>query len=346
MADLNFGFSGLSNKVSVPVIGAVDGTIALLVGGIVLIVLIVLLYKILHRKKTVGAPPEHGQQGTRPAPWKEETPAEVPRRLRRRGEEMETPFIQETASTKPFSAEKSSEIARQLKGETVSATTTQQPRQRRERKGGNDLELLAGDLAEQNERDEKAKKELEELRKKLGMPPTAEEIRASPVPPLREEPEQPGERRHERWREKREEKTEAKQPPQRREHGRGARQSGSGAGTAPIVQQPTESETQLEQLKKMEFKDLLKESEEAKGEKSEEDELKELEGEEGEESLEGGEEGAQKCPNCKRLAEKILYCPECGTGFCKQCAKSFKKQGNGEFYQCPGCEAYVKAGHD
>lgn len=344
MADLNFGFSGLSNKVSVPVIGAVDAAIALLAGGIILIILIIVLYKILHRKKTSGPPPEHGQQGTHPAPWKESTPAEVPRRLRKRGEETGTPSIQETAPTKPFSKDQSSEIARQLKGETVSAATTQQPRQRRGGKEGSDLELLAGDLAEQNERDEKAKKELEELRKKLGMPPTRiEEARTSPVPPLREENvEQPGDRRHERWREKREAKVE--QPRPVREHGKRGRETG--ATTAPALQQTSESESQLEQLKKMEFKDLLKESEEAKGEKSEEEELKELEGEEGEESLEGNEDGPQKCPNCKRLTEKILYCPECGTGFCKQCAKSFKKQVNDEFYQCPGCEAYVKAGHD
>ncbi len=341
MADLNFGFSGLSNKVSIPVIGAVDGTIALLAGGIVLIILIVLLYKILHRKKTSGPPPEHGQQGTHPAPWKEGKPAEVPRRLQRRGGETETPLMQEIAPTKPLSGDKSSEIARQLKGETVSARATQ-PRQRRERKGGNDLELLAGDLAEQNERDEKAKKELEELRKKLGMAPTTEEMPASPVPALQEESEQPGERRHERWREQREAKPE--QPRPVRGHGRRAKQTS--ASTAPAFQQPTESESQLEQLKKMEFKDLLKESNEAKGEKSEEEELKELEGEEGGEPLAGEEEGPQKCPNCKRTTEKVLYCPECGTGFCKQCAKSFKKQGNDEFYQCPGCEAYVKAGHD
>ncbi len=344
MADLNFGFSGLSNKVSIPVIGAVDGTIALLAGGIILIILIVLLYKILHRKKTSGPPPEHGQQGTHPAPWKEGKPAEIPRRLQKRGGETETPPRQETAPTKPLSGDKSSEIARQLKGETVSARATQ-PSQRRERKGGNDLELLAGDLAEQNERDEKAKKELEELRKKLGMAPTTEEMPTGPVPALQEEAsEQSGDKRHGRWRERREEKPEAKPPQQRREHGRRAKQAS--ASTAPAFQQPTESESQLEQLKKMEFKDLLKESDEAKGEKSEEEELKELEGEEGEEPLAGDEEGPQKCPNCKRTTEKILYCPECGTGFCSQCAKSFKKQGNDEFYQCPSCEAYVKAGHD
>lgn len=343
MVDFNFSMQLLANKVSVPVVGLVDGTTALLAGGIAFIALVVVLYKIFHRKKALGlVPPEHGQQAAHPAPWKENKPGDAPRRLRRLGAqtEMPEPEPKEFRRPIPASTDKSGEIARQLKGETVAAapTPTSRPRGRTKNKQ-DDLESLAEDLADQNEREERAKKELEELRKKLGMPKNrAEELPFPSVSSLPEAPfEQPAGRRHGRWREQRAEKKESE----------GGRRGERGkAAASQSFQRPTESEAQLEQLKKMGFKDLLKETNEARGEKSEEEELKELEGEEGEESLEGAEEGPKKCPNCKRQTDRILYCPECGTGFCKQCAKSFKKQGNNEFYQCPNCEAYVKAGHD
>ena len=49
-----------------------------------------------------------------------------------------------------------------------------------------------------------------------------------------------------------------------------------------------------------------------------------------------GEE-SHKCPNCKSKTENIIFCPNCGSGFCTHCAKAAKPLGNKVKYQCPIC---------
>lgn len=44
------------------------------------------------------------------------------------------------------------------------------------------------------------------------------------------------------------------------------------------------------------------------------------------------------CPNCKKEAEKIIFCPKCGTAYCNNCAK----KENGQ-YICPKCGTKTKA---
>ncbi|MFA5930767.1 MAG: hypothetical protein WC821_00480 [archaeon] len=44
------------------------------------------------------------------------------------------------------------------------------------------------------------------------------------------------------------------------------------------------------------------------------------------------------CPNCKKNAEKIIFCPKCGTAYCNNCAK----KENGQ-YICPKCGTKTKA---
>jgi hypothetical protein len=347
MPDMNFNWLSISNKVSIPIIGSVDAITAILAGGIAFIILVVIVYKALHRKKNSSVPPEHGQQGQNPQPWKGNA---VPRRLRRRGEETEalSPEQPVSVATRIASKEKSLEIANQLKGSSAFPANKQATASASRRHSAStapredELESLAEDLAGQNEREEKAKQELEELRKKLGILPTTETENQNPSAQGFAQPvpsEEASERRHQRWRDR----VPPGKKPEPQQHGR--RERGKTA-VPQSFQQPSESENQLEELKKMEFKDLLKESESGE-EKEGEEELKELEnGEMGGESLPEEEEGPTKCPNCKRMTEKILYCPECGTGFCKQCATSFKKQGTEEYYQCTQCGAYVKSGRE
>jgi|GEM_PF-1087579 len=49
------------------------------------------------------------------------------------------------------------------------------------------------------------------------------------------------------------------------------------------------------------------------------------------------DEGLESCPNCKKSADKVIYCSKCGFAFCKSCAK---KQGNESF--CPKCSNKIK----
>lgn len=344
MAELTFPL--ISNKILLPLIGSVDPLIAVAAGIIILSILIFLLYKLFAKKKTIPS----GQPPAGKAP-PSQAQSENTRRLRRReperalaGSPSPEPGNQKTPESKPSKTASPpekfghahEEIARQLRGEQIPS------RRKAHASNPDELETLAEDLAEQSDREEEAKKELEELRKKLGAPPSSEES----IQPSREfaEPiqEQGEERRHGRWREQRGTRQPEKREPAGRDRRSGRRERSAGpAASGPA--QSSESENQLEELKKMEFRDLLKESEETGEKKSDEEELKELEGEEGSGELFSEEnEGPVPCPNCKRKTEKIVYCPECGTAFCSQCAKAFKKQANAESCQCPSCETYVK----
>ncbi|MFH1240238.1 MAG: hypothetical protein V1672_03395 [Candidatus Diapherotrites archaeon] len=49
-----------------------------------------------------------------------------------------------------------------------------------------------------------------------------------------------------------------------------------------------------------------------------------------------------KCPNCKTPTNDLVFCPECGTGFCPHCAKQAKKVGDRIHYTCPSCNYELK----
>ncbi|MBU0635626.1 hypothetical protein KKE06_01220 [Candidatus Micrarchaeota archaeon] len=172
----------------------------------------------------------------------------------------------------------------------------------------NELDTLAQNITDQTTREQKKQKELEELKTKLG--------RLSG-----EGNEETGysSRKHGRFRDryKKEEIIENPKPAE-----------------------SSDSQAQLDKLKQMEFKELLGEKKEGT-EDSELGEIEELE------KIEKGEtpskkEETQKCPNCQKETDQILYCHECGTGFCSSCASSFKKQDSQTYYTCPTCQTKVK----
>lgn len=43
------------------------------------------------------------------------------------------------------------------------------------------------------------------------------------------------------------------------------------------------------------------------------------------------------CPHCQVKTDTIVYCPNCGNGFCPNCAKSAKSEGDRTNYTCPIC---------
>ncbi|MFH1224838.1 MAG: zinc ribbon domain-containing protein [Candidatus Diapherotrites archaeon] len=45
----------------------------------------------------------------------------------------------------------------------------------------------------------------------------------------------------------------------------------------------------------------------------------------------------KKCPNCRNPASDIIYCPNCGTGFCAHCAKGAEVLQEQIKYTCPKC---------
>jgi DNA-directed RNA polymerase subunit RPC12/RpoP len=112
-------------------------------------------------------------------------------------------------------------------------------------------------------------------------------------------------------------------------------------------EQKTSSPTGIEDLN---LKSMLGKNASEKPKKSEEDEfdlgLDEASGESNasnesepeEESIEdmSFEEG-ENCPNCKKTAEKTLYCSKCGAAFCANCAAT---QGNNLL--CPKCGSKIK----
>ncbi len=44
-----------------------------------------------------------------------------------------------------------------------------------------------------------------------------------------------------------------------------------------------------------------------------------------------------KCPSCGSKAENIIFCPECGSGFCTHCAKRIEVLEDKIKYVCPKC---------
>lgn len=312
----------LSQTVSIPIVGAV--ALWVLFAGIAGLILVFLLQKWLSKKKTgvtAGQSPlaRHVRQPT--GPEQNETPTAL----------GQNPLAVPAANPLPAS------LASQ-----AFATT---PKRQRNQPPSNELDVLAADIADQSEREEKTEKELEELRHRLDAGSSVQEkgLAAAPQPVS-----PPAEHRHGRWRDKKPEATPqasapAPAPPaSERVHGRRAHGAMPASRAPGAVLPPSESQAELDALKKMNFKDLLKENKKEKEPQGTEDELKELQGSENEELSETEGENSGKCPNCGTETEEVFFCPECGTGFCAHCAKAFKKEGNQEYYQCPSCEAYVK----
>ncbi|MDD5163659.1 MAG: hypothetical protein PHD95_05640 [Candidatus ainarchaeum sp.] len=120
----------------------------------------------------------------------------------------------------------------------------------------------------------------------------------------------------------------------------------TGTGFEEGQQAAQESSLNQSELKKLEIKDLLKEDSD---ELKEFEEGNEEENSESEESKEfnlselGNEEetGEEKCPNCGKTTEEIIFCPECGSAFCEQCAK-IERIGSEKKIVCPKCGKTTK----
>ena len=115
-----------------------------------------------------------------------------------------------------------------------------------------ELDELAGDVTDQSERDEKAKLALDELRAKLNpqaQSKSDEELQTQHA-------QESTERHHARWRDKKEGVPEQKTQVPLRSHGRNRPTTQAQSGQKGAA--PSETQAQLEQLKKMEFKHLLK----------------------------------------------------------------------------------------
>jgi DNA-directed RNA polymerase subunit RPC12/RpoP len=55
------------------------------------------------------------------------------------------------------------------------------------------------------------------------------------------------------------------------------------------------------------------------------------------------EEGQQnKCPKCGTVEAMVIFCPECGTAFCENCAKRVQAMGKTKTFVCPSCKAKIK----
>ena len=50
-----------------------------------------------------------------------------------------------------------------------------------------------------------------------------------------------------------------------------------------------------------------------------------------------------KCPSCKNKTEHVIFCPNCGSGFCPHCAAKAEVLGNAVKYSCPACKYSFKA---
>jgi len=88
---------------------------------------------------------------------------------------------------------------------------------------------------------------------------------------------------------------------------------------------------------KFEAKELLEEEKE----KPSTEELKELLGVEELKELENlapEEEEKGKCPNCGRPAVKLIYCPECGKAYCRECGLEKKTVAGKTKIKCPECK--------
>ena len=120
------------------------------------------------------------------------------------------------------------------------------------------------------------------------------------------------------------EKMESERKTERKERGRKTRKEEK----KETVQKPLQKTgTAASELKSLEIKDLLKENSSGTGS-----------GENNEFDLSGfdTENTEKKCPNCENNAEEIIFCPECGSAFCKNCAKT-ENIGTEKKVLCPKC---------
>lgn len=99
----------------------------------------------------------------------------------------------------------------------------------------------------------------------------------------------------------------------------------------------------MESVKGLEVGDLFGESAEKKKPDAESmedlDELVDIDfGEDTElNGLEKEKPKSISCPNCKKAAESLIYCPGCGAAYCAACAKSVEKLADRTKFTCPKC---------
>ena len=99
----------------------------------------------------------------------------------------------------------------------------------------------------------------------------------------------------------------------------------------------------LDNLKGLEVSDLFGDDQKKPGKKKsgELDELSNLglDFEEEKELKLGDKKEAKEgnCPSCGKPAKDIIYCPGCGTAYCKNCAKKVEKLADRTKYYCPSC---------
>lgn len=125
-------------------------------------------------------------------------------------------------------------------------------------------------------------------------------------------------------------------------HGRPAPESGL-AGAAAATGEERNVRLSVEDIfgkekgKKKEEKDLGFGGFEEEGEETEGDNFSL-------DDLSSGEEepAEDKCPNCKRPADDIIFCPECGTAFCEKCAKKIEIVAGTKNAVCPSCSTRIK----
>ncbi len=104
----------------------------------------------------------------------------------------------------------------------------------------------------------------------------------------------------------------------------------------------------LQKIKGLDVKDLFEEQGEKPAKKAKvEGELSELSklglGEEMPKELPLEKEAEQQeCPSCKAAAAELIYCPECGTAYCKKCAEKIEKLADRIKYYCPKCGKFVE----
>ncbi|MFH0955351.1 MAG: hypothetical protein V1777_04580 [Candidatus Micrarchaeota archaeon] len=193
-----------------------------------------------------------------------------------------------------------------------------------------DLDVLAENIAEDAQRSEAVDREMQELQKRLGKMPNPNSSAATAVSSAGTNAqvgsgETPSQRHHSRRMQKQAETQKEE-------------------SSSPAV--PTASMDALSKVQNMDFKDLF-ENKEGKNKKKKnelddvESDLQELGGDADDKDGDGEPE---TCPSCRKETEKVLYCPECGNAFCKNCAAAFKRKGNDSYLVCPKCQTEVKSG--
>ena len=120
--------------------------------------------------------------------------------------------------------------------------------------------------------------------------------------------------------------------------GQAEKGKGKAEGVLPPEAPPKRPTVEDRAAQEKRIKELLGEEEEIKalGEEEGVEEIGALPEEE-EEEVPVIEEEKNKCSNCGSLTTRKIYCPDCGTEFCDNCAAARKDEGGHFKYKCPAC---------